>query len=183
MRRLEPTFLIGLLTDFLSASEYDVSLVVLDYNTTVVEPFSGNNATVDICFMAQLDSPLDRDSIFDISPSPTTTATLGDDYLFNSPTPTLTIPRGFSGTFSTCISIVILGDREDEDLETISYEVTARSLFDRVIFPLDANFSVIVVNILDAGKDQKICIYYRSQELSQLHCKRGDFTKFSSIPE
>ena len=141
-----------------------MSLEVLDYDTFVLERSSGENATVDVCVTAEVDSPLERDSIFYISPSPNATASFGSDYIINPPTGSLVVPSGFSGTFSACISIVVLTDNEEEGLESLAIEITARSMFDEVVFPLDAIDDLILIDI----EDQGIYIYiYKTTEESK----------------
>ena len=142
-------------------SEYEVTLIVENPVIQIKEPNNGEYKTVEVCYTANITSPLDRDAVFDLILTPTSTANNGTDFYLTTTTPVI-IESDFSGTFSGsgsggvvsgCIHLVVIGDEEDEaDTETIAYELRARSEFDRVVFPSDATSNLIMVHIFDIGK-------------------------------
>ena len=113
----------------------------------VSEPAFGNITLVPMCFTAQVNMPLDRDAIFDLSLSNLSTASISDDFILNTSNP-LTIVAGFYGNFSGCIDFVVIGNQDIEDTETVIYEITVRSMFDRVVFPSNAS-NLLIVTIFD----------------------------------
>ena len=113
-----------------------------------MEPDVDENSTMAVCFMAHISTPLDRDAAFNLTLSPTSTATVDYDFYLNTSTP-LTIAAGSSGNFSVCIDLVVIGDGIIEDVETVAYELSPLSEFDHVLFQPDANISLLTVNITD----------------------------------
>ena len=122
----------------------------------IKEPKNGEYKSVEVCYTANITSPLDRDAVFDLILSPTSTANISTDFYLNTSNP-LIIESGQQsggGVVSGCIHLVVIGDEEDEaDTETIAYEIRARSdKFDRVVFRSDAPSNLIMVHIFDIGK-------------------------------
>ena len=125
----------------------------------IKEPKNGEYKTVEVCYTVNITSLLDRDAVFDLILSPTSTANISTDFYLNTTSP-LIIESGPSGTFygsgsggveSSCIHLVVIGDEENEDTEIIAYELRARSDFDRVVFPSTIS-NLILVHVFDIGK-------------------------------
>ena len=136
-----------------------MSLVVLQSQLTVLEPNAGDVATVTACFSAEISTSLDRDAIFDFNVSLNSTAEVFIDYFilgglsfFNL---SLIIPAGFSGSFSTCIDVIILGDGEPETSEMAAFEITPRLECDQVLFPPDSP-NLLILTIFDADGELDI---------------------------
>ena len=125
-----------------------VTLVVPNGLFVVAEPDSDNNASVTICFESQIARPLFSEAVFHFMESSSTTATSGVDF-FVSSLPYIIIPRGFSGNFSFCTEVVILGDDMIEQNEFVVLEVGRMESTDDVVIRYPENATMIVVEIID----------------------------------
>ena len=131
----------------------------------IKEP-NGEYKIVEVCFTAIVFSTLDRAAVFDLILSPTSTANISTDFYLNTSTSLIidseTISShghddtssgsGAGRRVSGCIEFVVIGDEEDEETETIAYEIRPRSQFDRVVFPSEATSDLILVYIFDIGR-------------------------------
>ena len=116
----------------------------------IAEPKNGEYISVEVCYRVNITSSLDRDAIFDLIFSPTSTANISTDFYLNTSTPLIIGNETLSGR--GCINFVVIGDDEDEaDTETIAYALRPRSQFDRVVFPSDATSDLLLVHIFDIG--------------------------------
>lgn len=127
---------------------YDVTLTLDTTLVNVTEPESGNTTSISLCYHAEINMPLTRDSFFDLTLLDLTTATISRDFLLNTSNP-LTFVSGSSGNQSGCIDFIIIGNQEVEDAEVVMYEFRARHTFDRVLFPTNATTNSLTVNIFD----------------------------------
>ena len=119
-------------------------LFVEPAEVNVTEPDGVSATLVTICFSAEVNQSLDRDSMFGFSFSTTSTA-YSDD--FNITRTTLTIPTNFSGSYIMCVNITILNDTYVEPTETIEYEIIPLFSEDSVIYSDGGNS--LRVNIFD----------------------------------
>ena len=92
-----------------------------------------------------MEETLNRNAVYQLVQSISTTATNGLDFFI--PTTSLTVPGDFVGEFVTCINFTIIGDNIFEGNETIVFDVVPQFVVDTVQFP--ENMSSVIVNILD----------------------------------
>ena len=92
-----------------------------------------------------MEEPLNRNAVYQLIQSISTTATNGLDFFVS--TGSLTVPGDFVGEFVTCINFTIIGDNIFEENETIVFDVVPQFVIDTVQFP--ENMSSLIVNILD----------------------------------
>ncbi len=142
--------------------EVEVSLIVDQSETNVVEQDVGQNFIISGCFSAQIDPPLQRDAFFDFSISPFSTAFEFVDYIVaggnNFVGGSLIVPSGTFGSFSTCVDVIILGDAEVEPVEVAIFNLVARSECDQVVFP-DSDDSLQITIFDNDGKLREVISY------------------------
>jgi hypothetical protein len=124
-----------------------VTLDVLDSLVNITERNAGEDSVVSFCFRSSIAEPLTRNVVFGLLESNETTSTSGAEFYPNISVADVVIPLGFSGEFSQCIDIVIIGDNIVEEDEVITYDVMSLSGRDVVRFP--QNSSSIVINVQD----------------------------------
>lgn len=125
-----------------------VTLEVLTSEVNITESDDGEEIVVRTCFRANLPQPLNREVIFGLIESNSSTSTRGAEYYPNITIPDIIIPRGFRGEFRECIDIVVIGDNLVEDDEIIVYDVVSLSgRRDVVAYP--QNMDSIVINVSD----------------------------------
>ena len=140
-----------------------MTLNVLQASADVLEPDFGDIVSISGCYAAQIDTPLDRDAIFDFFILyPESTAIEFVDYIIGGgpffSDGSLTIPTGFVGAFATCIEVVILGDDLAETVESAVFGIVARSECDQVIFPPSSQ-GRLTVNIFDNDGKFDFCSF------------------------
>jgi hypothetical protein len=109
----------------------------------VTEPNDGTNVTVSSCFQANVTRPRRRAAMFVLTFLNTSTAYQGLDFIVERAL-YIAIPAGFSGVFTECVNISILGDNIIEGDEVIEYSVMPMS--DRDLVDISGPLRV---NILD----------------------------------
>ncbi len=150
---------------FINLSGDPVRLTVPTALFVNVEPDSGANQTVSVCFESQINRPLFRSALFILIPSTSTTAMPDVDFFLNS-SMYIIIPRGFNGTYRDCINVVLIGDDEVEDNEIIEFVIATTTSTDNVVYVYPENASSVVIYIADNdGKYLGVAVYREFQSL------------------
>lgn len=130
-----------------------MTLTVLVSEQFATEQDPGEVSILSYCFLADINTPLDRSAVFYFDIMPNTTAIESEDYtvggnplFFNS---SLIIPEGTSGQFVICIHVFVLGDSDIEATESAVFEITAESTCDQLIFPPGSPPGLLTVTIFD----------------------------------
>ena len=126
---------------YYSSSVFGIALVALNPLISIVEPDEGMNATVRSCFQANVTQTRATDTVFQFNLLSTSTA--GQMCTFVNDAPTVVIPARFSGMFSQCVNVTIIGDDVVEEDERIKYEV--QPLYERDYVQSATNPLVIVI--------------------------------------
>ena len=127
---------------------FAVALVVLSVVETefsIMEPDVGQNTTILACVAANISMPSIRDAVFDI-----VNVTNSTPHFVISPL-RVTIPANFTGTFQTCIQVVVFDDNLMEPNRVITFAIQPLMAPNQVVYPPGSNF--VRINIRDdAGK-------------------------------
>jgi hypothetical protein len=106
----------------------------------------GESDMVHVCFSSLLNQTLNRDAVFQLTPSNQTTASLETDFTLDNSS-NITLSAGSSGETTSCIQLTIIGDNLVENNEVIVYDVIAIDGMDHVKFPNDTKS--LMVEVLD----------------------------------
>ena len=130
----------------MSPTDVATAFVTVD-QVTVTEPDMDEIAEAMWCFRVVYNQPLKRDIVFEIVPTPETTATLNEDFTLNATS--ITVPANSSeGVYMSCVSVYVLGDGlVEDDLEVVVYNLVPQAMQDRVMYPEGSG--ALVVNIMD----------------------------------
>lgn len=123
----------------------NVSLTLVSADD-VLELDSGEFSIARACFTANFIEPLNRAASFYFIFSSLSTANLENDYYIAS-SPFITIPIFFTGNFTRCIEVEVIGDNIMEDDETVVIEFLIQAISDTVTFP--GNSNLVVMQILN----------------------------------
>ena len=136
--------------------------IVLEVNVVVANATEPGIVTA--CFTTELSQPLNRDAMFEIALSNSTTSTVEFDFLPEFDSHFLVIPSNFSGVYEVCADVIVFDDVEVERDEIIVYDVTPLSELDTVEFP--GNYDSIIFTIID--DDSKYIPYIPLEPVDQL---------------
>jgi hypothetical protein len=115
---------------------------------TVSEGDDGENTTARVCFTATLNQPRSRNSVFELTVSSLSTATLGVDFVV----PLVVVPADFQGeVYMACVNITIIGDDEVEADEMVVFVVVALTQ-DNIVVSADGSNFVEMTIIDNDGK-------------------------------
>ena len=130
----------------LSPTDVATAVVTID-QVNVTEPDIDEIAEAMWCFRVVYNQPLERDIVFEIVPTPETTATLYEDFTLNAAN--ITVPAySNESVYVSCVSVYVLGDGlVEDDLEVVVYDLVPQAMQDRVVYPEGSG--ALVVNIMD----------------------------------
>ncbi len=127
-------------------SAVPVTLVVPEAEFFITEGDINVSMNVSVMVTSTLTQPQLRPILFELVLSDLTTASPEEYSLTNS---FVIIPANTVGTFSTSITITLIGDNIIEANETIVYYLRPRTVGDMVNFTLPDGSNAITINIID----------------------------------
>ena len=135
-------------TQYSCVSDYGATLNVEVENMGIVlEGDNGEATDVEVCFTAQVEIPLGRDAYFIFNDSSRFNSAIeGRDYIAPINFTNIVISGNFSGNFSTCVIITVLGNDVFDGLRKIVVNVTTESPLDRVTYS-NENRTTLVISI------------------------------------
>ena len=133
-----------------------ITLEVLNSLENITEGGRGQETAVSFCFRSVIQQPLINVITFGLIESNNdTTSMIGVEFYPNVTVPDIVIPQGFSGIFTECIDIVVVGDNVVEENEVIVYDVVSFSGREIVRFP--GSSESLVINVLDDDGEIHTC--------------------------
>jgi len=126
------------LCNYLIADRGGVTLFVQTAEFNVLEPELGQSLVITECFIANITQTRSMDDVFEFNLLNSSTATAGVDFFINHNS-SLIIPANFTGIYSQCVDIVILGDGLTEGDELIEYSVRPLSVENSVQYAFGSN--------------------------------------------
>ena len=129
-----------------------VTLRVVEAELNVTELDDGEITNVSVCFTAMINPGLNREVVFELVLSNSSTATINDDFYL--PQQNITIPY-YDTYYNSCIYFLIIGDMEYEENEDIVYTINPLAPQDNVMYGNESDS--LVITILDDDGKSYMC--------------------------